>query len=563
MPVRKTVLERPELVFALVLVWKIVLLLFSAQPVPSNDAFFYDGPVVNFVLHGKYANPSLVEALPISGGEVFCAYPPLYQLALFGWLSIFGVSALVSMFFHLFLFAIYLWILLKTFRQLNLTGWPASIGGAFLLVITFHDRPDSLAHVFGMLAVYFWIRSRNSLYVGSRAGITSLKSHKSFKLLTLPMAWQSGNTGFTWAAIACVILGLATGLQIGALYFLLIWVGMLATAVLEKEPFPVVPMSVSAFVPIALIALVIFGFPHLWEGFLEHARQTPSLTGLRVPRMAEILKALRTVPGILLVVALLPWWLKVRTKLQAAGSGALWLVTLSCSLAAFTVVVASLSVLTPNSVFFVSYLQPLIVGCALGMVPIICGATEDQLSPKGANPPPSLSNPLCAKQCRWVIGLFLILAAVGSIRAIGMSTWGVLCAADFSYGKAINRIATELRDCSQGSTVVLSSAYLYEASRQDKIRWLHSDWIAPARRGGSSTDLDALLKLKPCKIVLTQFDYYRRFEAVMAELKQRPELAHLEIVNTTGTRTPDSLPSLQKVVQHISWAPVMITLTWR
>src|SRR5262245_16161779 len=130
MPVSKNVLERSELVFALVLVWKVALLLLSAQPVPSNDAFFYDGSVVNFLLHGKYANPSLVEALPISGGEVFCAYPPLYQLALLGWLSIFGVSALASMFFHLFLFTIYLWILLRTFRQLNLTGWPVLIGGA-------------------------------------------------------------------------------------------------------------------------------------------------------------------------------------------------------------------------------------------------------------------------------------------------------------------------------------------------------------------------------------------------------------------------------------------------
>ena len=102
---------RPELVFALVLVWKIALLLFSAQPVPSNDAFFYDGPVVNLLLHGKYANPSLIEALPISGGEVFCAYPPLYQLSLRGWVSIFCLSALACMFFHLFLFPIYLWTL--------------------------------------------------------------------------------------------------------------------------------------------------------------------------------------------------------------------------------------------------------------------------------------------------------------------------------------------------------------------------------------------------------------------------------------------------------------------
>jgi hypothetical protein len=217
MPVRKTVLGRPELVFALVLVWKIALLLFSAQPVPSNDAFFYDGPVVNLLLHGKYANPSLIEALPISGGEVFCAYPPLYQLSLRGWLSIFGVSALACMFFHLFLFAIYLWTLWKIFRQLSLTGWPAMVGATFILVITFHDRPDSLAHVFGILAVYCWICSRNSLHVGRRAEVADLQTHKHSKPSILPMAWQSGHFGFTWATVACVILSLATGLQIGAL----------------------------------------------------------------------------------------------------------------------------------------------------------------------------------------------------------------------------------------------------------------------------------------------------------------------------------------------------------
>jgi hypothetical protein len=378
------------------------------------------------------------------------------------------------------------------------------------------------------------------------------------------MAWQSGHFGFTWATVACVILSLATGLQIGALYFLLIWLGMLVTAVLEKEPFPVVPMFVSGLVPIALIALVIFGFPHLWKGFLEHARQTPSLTGLRVPHMAEILKALRTAPGILSVVALVPWWLKVRTKLQAAGQGALWLVTLSCSLATATIVIASLFVLTPNSVFFVGYLQPLIVGCALGMLAVLYGASaENKTSATGDNAAVSLPNPLYTKRTRWAVALFLTLAAVGSIRAIGMSTWGVLCARDFGYAKATQRVAMDLRDCSQGSTVVLSSAYLYEAARHDKIRWLHSDWLAPARRGGSSTDLESLINLKPCKIILTQFDYFRRFETVLAQLKESKELAHLEVVNTTGIRSPDSFPSLQKVVQHISWAPVVITLTWR
>ena len=39
---------------ALVFAWKIILLLFTAQPIPANDAFFFDGAVVNFLLNGHY-----------------------------------------------------------------------------------------------------------------------------------------------------------------------------------------------------------------------------------------------------------------------------------------------------------------------------------------------------------------------------------------------------------------------------------------------------------------------------------------------------------------------------
>src|SRR5258706_15102524 len=106
----KRLFARGGAVFALVFAWKAALLVFTAQPVPSNDAFFYDGPVVNFLLHGKYANPSLALALPISGLEVFCAYPPLYQVVLLAWMSLFGTSVMAAMVLHLVLFGVYLMI---------------------------------------------------------------------------------------------------------------------------------------------------------------------------------------------------------------------------------------------------------------------------------------------------------------------------------------------------------------------------------------------------------------------------------------------------------------------
>ncbi len=85
------------LVFALVFAWKMALLVFTAQPVPANDSFFYDGAVVHYLLHGGYYNSSLGAAYPISGRELFSAYPPGYQLPLFLWMSVFGTSALAAM----------------------------------------------------------------------------------------------------------------------------------------------------------------------------------------------------------------------------------------------------------------------------------------------------------------------------------------------------------------------------------------------------------------------------------------------------------------------------------
>jgi hypothetical protein len=540
----KRILARPGALFALVFLWKVALLILSAQPIPSNDSFFYDGPVVNLLLHGKYANPSIALALPISGTEVFCAYPPLYQLALLGWMSLFGVSAIAAMFFHLVLFGICLLLLLAIFRRLNLQVWAAHIAAAFLFVITFHDRPDSLAHVFGIAAVYSWIRSRNSLAVGrvcpQRAADDMKEANGALGQTRRTssahyVAWTGAMAGF-------VLLSLATGLQIGGVYFLLIWIGMLATTVLAKETFPIAPMLALLVVPLVFAGVLAFSFPRWWAGFLEHARQTPSLTGLRAPRLAEILKIVRTVPGVLAVGLLLPWWFSRQAHARLAGKESVWLVTLVCTLAALAIVCASMFVLTPNSIFFAGYLQPLIVAGYLAILPSL-------------TPAPKLVR-------LHALG-FLVLAAIGSIRAIGMSTWGLACAADVSYPAAIERVRNELKDSPRNSIVVLSSAYLYEAARHEDIRWIHSDWMAPARRGGRNTDLEALLSLKPAKLILTQFDFYRRYRPIISELKSGPGLLEVKLIDTAGTRPPDSFNSLQKIVQHISWAPVIVKLSWR
>jgi hypothetical protein len=89
--------SRAGAVFAPVFAWKAILLIFTGQPLPMSDAYFYDRAVVNWLLHGKYANPSLALVMPIAGREVFSAYPPRYQASLLGWMSLFGVSAISAM----------------------------------------------------------------------------------------------------------------------------------------------------------------------------------------------------------------------------------------------------------------------------------------------------------------------------------------------------------------------------------------------------------------------------------------------------------------------------------
>jgi hypothetical protein len=323
-------------------------------------------------------------------------------------------------------------------------------------------------------------------------------------------------------------------------------------------------MASMVAVPAGLVGLVALGFPRVWAGFMEHARQTPSLTGWRWPLPDEVLKIVRNAPGILAAAALLGWlcrsaatWREAGTARGTPARGAvsaaagedggcdirgLGLVSGAATLAALAMVGDSLFLLSPNSVLFVGPLQPLIVGGCLALL----GARDTGRA-----------------WLRAQVWLFVGLAAIGSIRAIGMTTWGAACAADAGYPSALRRVRSELNGCAPGNTVVLSSAYLYEAARHGELRWIHSDWMAPAPRDRPSADWDGLLALRPARLLLTQFDYYRRYQPLLARLKAQPGLAQVGIVNTARVPAPDSIRPLQKVLQHISWAPVVVTVSWK
>jgi hypothetical protein len=292
-----------------------------------------------------------------------------------------------------------------------------------------------------------------------------------------------------------------------------------------------------------LIVLVRLGFPLWWEGFQEHARMTPSFTGWRLPSPGDLLKLARTAPGILLVGALLAL-MAARGKIceNRLAKAPHALVAITGSMAAFALFGACLVVITANTLHVANYLQPIIVGSFLA-------ALQDGFGD--------------VKPGKLHIAVFVAAAGLVSVRAIGMTTWGLACNADICYGESVDLVRKELDEIAPGSTVVLSSAYLYEGAGHSGLRWIHADWPGKPARSATTWEGQGLIKLKPAKLVITQFDYYRRYERVLTHLQAQPGLVEIKVHNTARTPAPDSIRSFQRVVQHVSWAPVVVEFSWR
>lgn len=524
---------RCGLVFGAVLLWKLLLLVFTDLPLPSNDSFFYDGAVVNLLRHGSYTNPALAQALPISGTQVFSAYPPLYQWSLMPWMWLFGSSALSTMYYHLLLFAIYALLVLAVLHRLSRRDDRAGergceafhIAGLYLLTITFHDRPDSLAHVFGIGAVYAWIRWLQSCTV--RGGQKQEPSN------------------WAWVMALAALLSLGTGLQIGSLYFGVVWLGTLVARLGQSRcALPVLPLATMIVVPVLIVLWVARQHPVLLEGFLEHARITPAITGVRIPRLDELLKVGRAAPGIFAVAAIMfvaGWrkWIPLRPE-PLDAKDPLLVVLIATGLPSLGLLIAALFFVTPNAGSFTMYLQPVIVGALLLL----------------------LRSGLPFRWNRAVSWCFVGLAGLGAIRAIGLSTWGVACAFDYSGASALARVREEVLQVSREEIVVLSSAYLYEASKAQQPAWVHCDWLNKPGPSQLQSDLEGLTRVRPRKLILTQFDYFRRYETLLHELSRRNSGVKIAISSTSNVPAPDSFPALRRVVQHISWAPVVVTLQW-
>ena len=499
----------PGLVFVAVFAWKVALFGLTLQPVPANDSFFYDGPVVNALNGGKYCNPSLALALKISGTEVFSAYPPFYQGVLWVWMRVCGTSEISAMALHMVLFGLYLLVLWKILKQLNIPRVWGNLAGLFLFVITFQDRPDSLAHLLGVTAIYCWLRAREGA------------------------VWA-------WLTTLSITLALATSLQLGAAYLFFVWLFAIANWFVRREKVLIPPLLAMVIVPFSLVLMVKFGFPKLWAGFQEHAAQTPAIAGIRFPPLDDWLKLLRTMPGVFgaMLLAVLVLWKEKRDAFKRFASRES-LVTLVALASAGGICFAALGFLSANYTLSAAYLQPLVVA---GFLTVCAGSSVFE-----------------SRRAVWT-GFFVALTALGAVRAIGMSTWGMACATDVSQPKAIAIVRDSLDHTHPNSMVAVSAAYLYEAARHKHLRWIHSDWLAPGKSADHQVNL--VIRERPAKLILTQFDYYRRYEGPVAQLQAQPQLVTVTITNLAQTPAPDSSRRWRKVVQHVSWAPVIVELKW-
>lgn len=490
-------------VFPVAIAWKLLLVGLFALPLPANDSFFFDGAVAHLLDGGGYFNPSIARVFPISGTEHFCAYPPFYQAVLLGWMRLFGTSSLSSLWLHALLFALFALVAGRILRRLGASGAALNLAGLFLFGMTFHDRPDSVAHVTGALALLLWIRALES-----------------------PSPLRRGG------AVLLVILTWGTSIHIGAMYTAMLW--MLALLRSREERFPWMSALAMAVLPIALAAGVALAWPRLWEGFTENLLATPSFTGYRLPARDEVLKVLRTAPGLLLVGAacVLP---AVRFQLRRAIAERLVVVQVfvAVTAAGWFTVAATLFVVAPNYVNVAAYPQVLSIGLFASLVL------------------PGLRTARVLPQLRPAL---VAAAALVSIRAIGLTTWGVACARDVSRTDAINRVRQAAANMPAGEEVLVSAAYLYEFPRSGGVVARHADWVGGFGEGPGA--------LRPRLLVLTAYDFHRRYQESIMALAARGKVRIVSVAHDVRVPPPERFPEIRRVVQHLSWAPVIVQLEW-
>ncbi len=507
-------LRNPFWILGLVLLWRAALLVFTAQPIPANDAFFFDGSVVNWLTHGHYFNPAIADVFPISGTRIFSAYPPGYQGVALIWMTVFGTSVISSMALHLALFAAAGFLALTIVKRF-FPNWNNYFIVAWLFLgMTFGDRPEDLAHVFGLGALL---------------------------LLARNLAGKAGNGGWKTAAgvTALLLAALFTSPVGGGFYF---GIGLMTVALVwltHRKSRVFLPFAVAAAMFAASVFVITRLEPLWWRGFMENARfQSVVMVGFHLPRGLEIIKLIRNAPVFLLALGLVP---VVLTRWKELA-GDVWMqLTAGVFLAGSGLLVANLTLLAPNYVAYVFFSQILLAAGLLALV-------EKYF-------------PVRRRQFQILI---LACAALVSVRAVGMTTWGAVCAWKNSYGQTCKTLRVELAPfCKTNTPVIISSPFLYGTIELGVQRPVHSDWYFDRTLTALSAGFDGFVRLRPAKLVLSQFDYHRAFLPMLERLRQQPELVTVRVRDFAEVRPPDAIPALARVVQHISWAPVIVDLDWK
>jgi hypothetical protein len=506
-------LQNPFWVFGLVFLWRVALLVFTAQPVPTNDAAFFDGAMVNWSLHGHYINPSLSVVFPISGHQVYAAYPPLYQGALWVWMKLFGTTVISAMALHVALFAISGFLVVRVVQQIFPGATNYALVPLLLFAVTFDDRPEGLAHNFGLLSLLL---------------VARLISAGANRRLVLGIA----------LALFCALY---TSVVVGALYFAIGSMAVVAAGVRRRTCVSLGPFALAAVLFAVTTITIAKVQPLWWAGFKENARQTPVLAvGFRVPTVQELLKLIRAAPVFLLAVALIP--LLVARRKQILGADGCWLaLVIGVFVTGWGLLVASMTLLTANYVGYVLFVQLLL---AAGLL--------------------ALGEHLPVRPRRWLRVALTGCVVLVSVRAAGLTTWGVACAWKNSYARTHQTLLVEFAPFAhRNSAVVVSSAFVYAALEAGVRNPVHSDWYFDRANWTNNADINGLVALQPKKLVLAQFDYYRVFVPLLEQLRARPGLVDITVRDQAAVRTPDSIPALQRVLQQVSWAPVLVDLEWK
>jgi hypothetical protein len=539
------------LVLAVVLWWRILLLIFTVQPIPSSDAFGYDGAGINFLHGGTYCNPSLARLFPISGREVYAGYPPVYQAALLLWMKLFGAGMISAMLLHLALFALSGYFTLALIQRYFPAGAGYALVALLLFGFTFVDRPDSLAYVFGLGSL--WLVARQISFPpasGGGDGPPPLAASVSSRGRAVPTPAPNNvqprlgtiqRLGEAIGLSLVLFLGLYTSVIIGAYFFGAGFLACAAACIWRRNLYWFAPFIGAAGL-FAMITMAIVSWePLWWAGFLESARQqSVQSKGLHLPHGADLLKLIRTVPVFVLGVACLPLLVVQRKEIFSQPS--VWLaLVIGIFAMGWVLLTGAVTLLAADYVSFAAFSQILL---AAGLVALV-------------------------RQYRPQREGWLRLALVGcvllvSVRALGITTWGAACAWKNSYQSTQTVLGAELAPfANTNQPVVLSSAFLYRAADLGVKNPINCDWYFDHAHWTNNAQLAGLIQCQPSKLVLTQFDYYRSFEPVLEQLRQRPELVEVQIQNLAALRPPDAIPALQRVVQHISWAPVIVDLHWK